>query len=112
MTSQTVDRYVPEWTLADRLRRIRRDTGKSQVDFAVSIGAGPKAYASWEADRNSPRGPELVALAKRIELAYGVSAAWTLGLHVPPKDGPDSGAGVPVTGGSMDTHRYPHRRAA
>lgn len=50
----------------------------TQDQFAAAIGVNSKSLAAWENDAWQPRG--MVAIAKRIELAFGVPAAWTLGL--------------------------------
>lgn len=70
--------HVPSWTFADRLRKIRRETGLTQADFAGRIGVGDKAYGAWESGANQPG--DIVAVAKRIELAFRVPASWVLGL--------------------------------
>lgn len=67
-----------DWTLGDRLRKVRRAVGVSQEHFAATLEVNKKSLAAWELDTNEPR--NIVALAKRIELAYGVPASWTLGL--------------------------------
>lgn len=73
-----------EWSLADRLRKVRRDVAKlGQEEFADALGVSIKAYGAWEAGRNTPR--ELVALAKRIEVLTGVPAAWMLGIEETPR---------------------------
>lgn len=70
---------VPEWTLGDRLRKIRIEGGfGTQAEFAELIGANLQQYGAWESGRNRPR--DIVALAKRIELLARVPAEWTLGL--------------------------------
>ena len=88
---QTV--WIPEETFGDRLRRIRRGVGLNQEAFVARLDncVGIKAYGSWEAGSREPRGA--VAFAKRIELAFGVPAAWTLGLDVgsPGPTSPDGG---------------------
>ena len=96
MTTQPVHRYVPEWTTADRLRRVRRDAELDQAEFAKRLGLKQQRYGAWEAGRNNPPMNEFVTVAKRIELAFGVPAAWLLGLDVenPQPDGPDGGNGV------------------
>lgn len=71
---------VPEWTLADRLRKIRRLTGMSQGEFARAINVPEPRYAAWETGRNQPHSGDLLAVAKRIELLTRVPAVWTLGL--------------------------------
>ena len=86
-------RYFPEWTVADRLRRIRRDAGLTQESFAERLELGHQRYAAWETGRNQPPVNDFVALAKRIELAFGVAAEWTLGLEMRSTPDPD-GSGV------------------
>jgi transcriptional regulator with XRE-family HTH domain len=79
MTAQPVGiGYAPEWTLGDRLRKARKQTGMTQKAFAELIGEEPSRYSQWEADNNRPR--HLVDVAQNIEDRTGVSAAWLLGL--------------------------------
>jgi transcriptional regulator with XRE-family HTH domain len=89
MTEQSIARWIPEETFGDRLRRVRRQLKLSQGDFASRIDEGEKALASWEAGNREPR--SAVAVAKRIELAFGVPAAWVLGLEMSSAPGPDNG---------------------
>lgn len=70
--------HIPQWSLADRLRKIRRDSHLSQEDFANQLGLKPTTYAAFETGRNVPRRP--IELAVKIEEAYDVPAAWTLGV--------------------------------
>lgn len=87
--------WVPQWTLADRLRKIRRDSGLSQEDMAYVLGVGVSAFAAWEAGRNMPTRP--LELADAIEREFDVPAAWTLGLlDRPPARGSDYVAAIPV----------------
>lgn len=92
MTTEAVQThgFIPEWTLADRLRKARLASGLTQEDFADRLGAKPGAYSHWEAGRNTPR--NLVALAQRIEILTGIPAAWTLGIMDSPRNG---GPGTP-----------------
>ena len=83
-----------EWTLGDRLRKIRRREGISQGEFAEALGVNRKSIAAWESDINQPR--TSVDLAKRIEKTYGVPAVWTLGLETG-TPGPPGGPGVSYT---------------
>ncbi len=70
---------LPTWTLADRLRKIRRDVLRiEQRDMADRLGMGAQAYSAWESGRSRPR--DVVAVARRIEMLTGVPAGWTLGL--------------------------------
>jgi DNA-binding XRE family transcriptional regulator len=70
--------WVPQWSLADRLRKIRRDSHLGQEEFAQVLGIKPTTYAAWEAGRNQPE--RVLELAGAIEEAFDVPAAWTLGL--------------------------------
>ena len=81
-----------DWTFGDRLRMIRRAVAVNQDEFAVMLDCGKKSLAAWELGVNTPR--NVVSIAKRIELAYGVPAAWTLGIQdspYPNGKGPDGG---------------------
>lgn len=80
MSTQTAQWRVPEWTFADRLRKIRTDSGMHQREFAGALGVNPATYAAWESGRNHPQSGQMVAVAKRIELLTQVPATWTLGL--------------------------------
>lgn len=72
---------IPQWSLGDRLRKARRTMGLSQAEFAKRLGENVKTYAAWELDTSAPR--NVVAVAKRVEIATGVSAAWVLGVEPP-----------------------------
>ncbi|MDR1588440.1 MAG: helix-turn-helix domain-containing protein [Treponema sp.] len=41
---------------SDEIRKIRRNTGLSQVLFAGSLGVSPKTVEAWENGRNKPEG--------------------------------------------------------
>jgi transcriptional regulator with XRE-family HTH domain len=69
---------LPEWSLADRLRKIRRDRHMTQDEMAHRLGIKPVTYSAWEAGRNRPE--DVVQLASLIESRFGVPAAWTLGV--------------------------------
>ena len=87
-----------EWTFGDKLRKIRRAARASQGDFADQIGQTSETLSAWEAGRNQPR--NIVSIAKRIELAYGVAAGWVLGIQESPyPSGPwPDDDGAPRTG--------------
>ena len=83
--------WVPEWSLADKLRKARQSIGLGQRDFAKELGVTDTAYQQWEAGRSRPR--NVVATAKRIEMLTGVSATWILGLEsTVPQPGAPAGA--------------------
>jgi transcriptional regulator with XRE-family HTH domain len=69
---------LPEWTLADRLRKIRRDRHLTQQEIAGELGIKSVTWAAWESGRNRPE--DVLQVAVAIERRYGVPAAWTLGV--------------------------------
>jgi transcriptional regulator with XRE-family HTH domain len=84
--------WVPEFTISDRLRKIRRDLRMTQEEFADLLGVKPERYGAWEAGRNRPEEP--VETAKLIEERTGVPAWWTLGVSIatgPPPTRPSGG---------------------
>lgn len=83
---------LPQWTLADRLRKIRRDRHLTQEEVAAALDIKPVTWSAWEAGRTRPH--DVVELATRIELTYGVPAAWTLGVLSPPNA--TNPIGIPV----------------
>lgn len=95
MSTQHAEFRVPEWTFGDRIRKIRRDARLSQGEFAAGIDRGSKSVAAWESGTNTPG--DVVAVARRIQLVYGVPAQWTLGLMDETPDPQRPGGGVPVT---------------
>lgn len=80
---------VPEWTLADRLRKVRLLTGLNQKGMASSLGLSAPTYSAYESGRNQPRANQLMSMIKRIELMTGVPATWMLGIYeeTPPPAG-------------------------
>lgn len=72
------DASVPQWSLSDRLRKIRRDRHLTQEQIAHTLGVNPPTWSAWESGRTRPH--DVVELASAIERAYGVPAAWVLGV--------------------------------
>jgi site-specific recombinase XerD/transcriptional regulator with XRE-family HTH domain len=70
-----------EWNFGDRLRKIRREAGISQAEFADRINVGHGSLANWESDVSQCRNE--VEVARAIEREFGVPASWTLGLDDP-----------------------------
>lgn len=88
---------VPEWTFGDRLRKIRRESGLTQGQFAARIGYTAERYSHWEADRNKP--DDIVEVARRIYKEFNVPPSWTLDTGVTPGDDGERSPfpGIPVT---------------
>ena len=93
MSTSAAEQFViPAWSLADRLRKIRRDVlgNLSQEEMAERLDVPKPRYGAWENGHGRPR--DMVAIAKRIEVISGVPATWVLGLDE--YDGPqDPGGG-------------------
>lgn len=106
-STQHGERYIPEWTAGDRLRRIRRDTSLNQEAFAKQLGLGAQRYSAWESGRNQPPLTEFIAVAKRIELLTGVPAEWTLGLEMRNAPQPDGPGGVTDERARRDSNPKP-----
>lgn len=77
-SEETQDQYIPEFTLGDRLRKIRTDKGLKQTEFAVMIGLSSSTLAAYEAGYSNPRFKDARALAQRVEDATRVPAWWLL----------------------------------
>jgi DNA-binding XRE family transcriptional regulator len=90
MTTAVNGYRIPQWDFSDRLRKIRREVAHlTQQQMATELGASQRAYAAWETGRTKP--DDIVAVAKRIALRWGIPPTWTLGLD----DGPNGG-GAPA----------------
>jgi transcriptional regulator with XRE-family HTH domain len=74
----TQELVPPEWTLGDRLRKVRRSRRLSQVEFARLLDESEKSIANWESDVSRPQ--DVVALAKKVQSVYGVPSDWLLGV--------------------------------
>ena len=88
MTTAVKGYHIPTWDFSDRLRKIRREVAHlTQEQMAAELGASQRAYAAWETGRTKP--DDIVAVAKRIALRWGIPPTWTLGLDdsPPPPDG-------------------------
>lgn len=95
MASQApLQRTPPEWTLGERIRKVRREVKMKQEDFATLIGVGSKALASWELDNRKPE--DLLRVARSIEKRTGFPAAWVL-LGDDPMNAPEPPALVDAT---------------
>lgn len=52
---------------ADKLRRLREDTGLSQSEFGTeSLGVGRSTYRSWESGRSVPNAEALMEIASAL----------------------------------------------
>jgi len=102
MTSAPVIRIrakVPTWTPFERLRKVRRESGLNQNEFAAVLGVKPSTLGAWETGRNPI--PDVLTLSETIEREFGYSKYWFRGDldgDGYDGDGPDGGASVGPTG--------------
>ncbi|MFR9807108.1 helix-turn-helix transcriptional regulator [Pseudonocardia sp. RS010] len=95
MTTDAAETRLPKWSLADRLRKVRRDEAQlGQTEFAAALGVGRQAYSSWEAGTAKPR--DLITVAEKVSEVTGVPAWWILGLNT----APPAPEGTPAAGGA------------
>jgi len=106
MTTNIVEMslHIPQWTFADRLRKVRRDRKLTIDQMAETLKVGVKAYGAWEAGRNTPS--DIANLAVRLERVTGVPRAWFLGWvdESPRPEEPDGDSGVRPLGLEPRTH--------
>ena len=61
---------VPEWTLADRLRKARGDAGYSQAELATVTGISRQSINRYETGRAVPDRSKLLAWATACHVDY------------------------------------------
>lgn len=54
---------------AERLKKLRKDTGLTQVDVASKLGISQQAYASWERGVKKPTQDNLVKIAQVLNVS-------------------------------------------
>ena len=62
-------------TFGQRLKKLRIDSGLTQVELAKKLGAYQSKYRNWESDINEPDIPTINKLAD----IFGVTTDWLLG---------------------------------
>lgn len=91
---------VPEFNLADRVRKAREVTGLSQDELAARAGVGRATLARIEQGKNVPRRATIIALA----FATGVDLNWLENGETPAGDNPGGGGAVRHQGIEPRTH--------
>lgn len=107
MTMMTAAGHIPEWTIADRLRKARESAGFGQADFAARTSM---ARATISAAENGHRVPSKANM-RLWALATGVPFEWIVNGETPPTGDGGSGA-VPPTGVEPATYGTYDRRLA
>lgn len=81
--------HIPQWTIGDRLRKAREDSGLSQLELALAIGVSRNSVSNYEVGVvPNPRDIVINAWSR----ATGVPTSWLKGRT----DGPDGGAVQPA----------------
>jgi transcriptional regulator with XRE-family HTH domain len=89
MTLDVEGARVPQFTMADRLRKAREVAGLGQDELARELGVSRNTVGNYEAERVQPRRAVLMAWAMRTQ----VPLAWLLNGENPRQDGgPDGGS--------------------
>lgn len=86
-TSHKLTGFVPEWSIADRVRKARECAGLKQEEFAELVGMSRAGLARIEQGKGEPRRTTLIAIA----FATGVSLDWLETGKTPGGDEPDGG---------------------
>lgn len=87
--------WIPELTLADRLRVVRRDYGRklgrdktlTTKEFALMLGIPGGTYGVWESGAGEPQ--DVIDTCKHVAEVTGCDAIWLAGFERPDSD-PDS----------------------
>lgn len=96
----TIAGMVPEWTVADRVRKARESAGLKQGELADQVGMSRGGIARIEQGKGEPRRTTLIAVA----FATGVSLQWLETGETPAGDSPDGGSVVRHQGLEPRTH--------
>jgi len=91
---------VPNWTIADRVRKAREFSGLKQLDLAERVGMARTSLARIEQGKSEPRRTTLIAIA----FATGVSLDWLEYGETPAPDNPGGGEVVRHQGIEPRTH--------
>ena len=99
-TSIQLGGQVPNWTIADRVRKAREFAGLKQLELAESVGMARTSLARIEQGKSSPRRTTLIA----ISFATGVSLEWLENGETPAGPEPSGGDVVRHQGIEPRTH--------
>ena len=86
MSTSTEGLHVPQWDLADRLRKSLREAGMGAQDMADYLEVSRNTVSAWMNGRTPPSTQSIRLWALRT----GVPFAW-LREGIEPEDGPDGG---------------------
>ena len=103
-TEHKATAVIPQWTLADRLRKAREMTGLDQIRFSEVVGISRTSITNYEMGKREPRGLYLRAYAE----ATGVPIEWILTGETPAdseKAPTANGEGLPLP--RLDSNQQP-----
>lgn len=106
---------IPQWTFAERARKVRRDLGLTQQQMADALEVGLKRYSAWESGKNTP--DDITGIAVAFERVSGTPRTWFLGWsneESPRPDGPGGGieAGSKSPAGETSLYHLRPRRTS
>jgi transcriptional regulator with XRE-family HTH domain len=64
------DQVIPEWDMADRLRKALRHAGLEQQEMAGYLGVSRNSVSNWVNGNNRPSGPALKLWALRTGVPF------------------------------------------
>lgn len=90
---------VPPWTMGDKLRKAREESGLEQTELARELGISRGTVTNYERGHVTPRKAVVMAWAMRT----GVPAEWLFDSENPRPVGPDGGEVLP----RLDSNQQP-----
>lgn len=75
MSNQMEAQALPEFDLADRMRKTLRESGIGISEMALYLGVSRASVSNWINGRVVPTGPTLLAWAAKC----GVTSEWLVG---------------------------------
>jgi transcriptional regulator with XRE-family HTH domain len=75
--------WLPDVSVGDRLRIVRRRKRRTQDEMANLLGVKKTTYSAWESGRNTPSHKEVREIARRLRALDRVPQWWTLGADEP-----------------------------
>lgn len=87
MSSQTISGHIPEWDLADRMRKTMREAGTSVQEVAEYFGVNRNTVGTWINGRITPP----LSIQRLWAVRFGVPLEWLQTGQAPHEGGPDGG---------------------
>ena len=94
MSTQAGTGIIPEWTVADRLRKAREATGMDAREFADHVGISRNTVSNYENGKTTRINRPMLAA---WSMATGVPAEWLATGKTPTQPEPDGGQSVECT---------------